>query len=336
MQNVAVIGAGYWGINYVRILRQLPDSNLALVCDASEARLEEVEKRFPGVAVSTRWQDAIDSRIDAVVVATPASVHFGITSELLRSGKPVLVEKPLANSVSEATALVELAERESTVLMVGHTFVYNDGIRKVRELVSAGAAGRIHYLHATRTNMGPIRDDVGAVWDLAPHDVSIFNYILGSEPLAVSAVGSRPLSRDHEDIGFATLTYPDGVIANIHVSWLDPNKMREVVVVGTEARILFDDLNSFEKVRVFYKGVAPSPLEARSFGEYGLLLRDGDILSPHIPASEPLTQVITHFLECVRDRKMPISDGRSGLAVVKALAAIDESIRNGGAQVKIQ
>lgn len=336
MINIAIIGCGYWGINYVRVFSELPDSKVVLVCDTSEERLRAVRERFPLVSTTSNWEEALANKwVDAVVVATPATTHFSIAQQCLLVGKHVLVEKPLTTTVEDGEALVKTAEQLERVLMVGHTFLYNPGIRKVKDIVSQDDFGRIYYLHATRTNMGPVRPDVNSLWDLASHDVAIFNYLLDECPQWVSVVGSCVLGSGREDVGFATLHYSDGIIANVHVSWVDPNKVREVVVVGSQRRVVFDDLNNVERVRIYEKGIAHSELEAGSFGEYRLLVRDGDIISPRVDTSEPLKNLGAHFLDCIVHGKQPLSDGRNGLDVVKVMTSMDQSLAQNGAPVKV-
>jgi predicted dehydrogenase len=269
------------------------------------------------------------------VVATPATTHHAIVRQCLEAGKHILSEKPLTINIEHAEELLQLADESGKVLMVGHTFLYNSGIRKMKELIDQEDFGALYYLHATRTNLGPIREDVNVVWDLASHDVSIFNYLLGAQPTHVSAVGSQLLGNSHHDVAFITLTYPGGVIGNIHVSWADPNKVREVVVVGSTKRIVFDDTNNMERIRVFEKGVAPSPQEAASFGEYHLLIRDGDIISPRLVTSEPLKNQGLHFVECIREGKKPLSDGANGRDVVRVMVAIDQSLNERGFPIEI-
>jgi predicted dehydrogenase len=271
----------------------------------------------------------------AMVISTPTSSHYEIAKACLQAGKHVLVEKPLATTVEHCEELIQLATRAKRVLMVGHTFLYNAGIKKLKEIISKEEFGKMYYLHATRTNLGPIRQDVNAAWDLAPHDIAIFDYVLGALPTHVSAVGSILLENKWEDVVFSTLTYPDNVIGNIHVSWADPNKVREIVVVGSSQRIVFDDMNNLERIRVFEKGIAPE-LEAGSYGEFRLLMRDGDIISPKVEASEPLKNQALHFLDCVANDKIPLTDGKNGLDVVRVLIAIDESLRKQGSPVEVQ
>jgi predicted dehydrogenase len=269
------------------------------------------------------------------VVCTTATTHHDVTRELLLAGKHVLVEKPLTTTSADADKLIDLAKSTSKILMVGHTFVYNAGIRKVKEYVQMGN-GRVYYLNARRTNLGPIRRDVNAIWDLAPHDIAIFNYLLDSSPEWVSAVSGKVLRNCRDDVGFISLGYPDNILAHIHVSWADPDKAREVVVVKSDRRIVFDDLNGAEQVRVFEKGVSPVEQEPLNYGELRFEIRDGDIISPHIEAVEPLKHQCRHFLECVRKGQRPISSAVEGRQVVRVLEAVNRSIESKGTQVEVE
>jgi len=334
--GIAVIGCGYWGMNYVRIFNELMDSRVVAVCDQSAERLKEVSRRFPGVYLTTQVGDAASqSGVDAVVVSTEATTHFNVTRRLLLAGKHVLVEKPLTTAAAEAEKLIDLAESNSAILMVGHTFVFNAGVRKVKELMQKGD-GRVYYLYARRTNLGPIRRDVNALWDLAPHDIAIFNYLLGSTPQWVSAVGGKVLRNSRDDVGFISLGYPENVLAHVHVSWADPDKAREVVVVKSDKRIVFNDLNGMEQVRVFEKGVSPVEQEPLNYGEFRFEIRDGDIISPRIEPVEPLKNQCRHFLECVRTGRRPISSGVEGRDVVCVLEAVNRSIESKGLQVEVE
>jgi predicted dehydrogenase len=334
--GVAVIGCGYWGINYVRIFNELPDSRVVAVCDQRVDRLQEVARRFPGVYVTSDIDDATTQPgVDAIVVCTEATSHCQIARPLLQAGKHLLVEKPLTTSVADADELIELAEASSAVLMVGHTFVFNPGIRKVKEFTQRGGAP-VYYLYSRRTNLGPIRRDVNAVWDLAPHDIAIFNFLLDSAPEWVSAVGGKVLRNCREDVGFISLGYPGNVLGHIHVSWADPDKAREVVVVKGDSRIVFNDLNGQEQVRVYEKGVCTLDPEPLNYDESRLQIRDGDIISPRIEASEPLKNECRHFLECVKLRQQPISSGIEGRDVVRVLEAVNKSIQRRGLQVAIE
>jgi predicted dehydrogenase len=337
MINVGIIGCGYWGVNYIRVFNELVDSQVTKACDKRAERLSFVRRRYPTVEVTNDPQDLWgDSDIDAVVISTPADGHFALAEKGLLKGKHLLVEKPLTTTVREGEKLVNLAEKTSKVLMVGHTFLYNAGIRKMKECIQAEDFGRMYYLRSTRTNLGPIRNDVNAIWDLAPHDVSIFDYLLEAQPLWVSAVGSRLLGSSKEDVGFITLAYPGDIIGNIHVSWADPNKVREVVAVGSRKRIVFDDLNNLERVRIFEKGVSPPAVEADSFGEFRFLVRDGDIISPKLEPSEPLKNQCAHFLDCIEKDMRPLTDGQNGLDVVRVMGAVQESLRKRGTPLEIE
>ena len=334
--RIAVIGCGYWGMNYVRIFNELLESRLVAVCDARADRLREVGWRFPGVQLSANVAEIVEHPdVDAVVICTEATMHYGVSRRILAAGKHVLVEKPLTTTTGDARELIALAESKSTVLMVGHTFVFNAGIQKVKEYVQTGS-GRVYYLYARRTNLGPIRHDVNALWDLAPHDVAIFNYLLDSVPEWVSAVGGKVLRNCRHDVGFISLGYPNNVIGHVHVSWADPDKAREVVIVKSDRRIVFNDLNGLEQVRVFEKGVSTVEEEPLNYGEFRFEIRDGDIISPRIKPTEPLKNQCRHFLECVRLGKRPISSGIEGRDVVRVLEAVNRSIEYKGQQVEVE
>jgi predicted dehydrogenase len=334
--GVAVIGCGYWGVNYVRLFRELGQSPLLVACDERVERLREMRRRFSEIETSASLDQTLSlDGVDAVVVCTPASSHHEVVRRCLEAGKHVLVEKPITTTVSDAEDLIELAEARGLTLMVGHTFVYNAGIRKVGDFLQRGRAGRIYYLYASRTNLGPFRHDVNVVWDLAAHDVAIFNYLLGSTPEWVSAVGARVLGSRREDVGFVSLGYPGGVVGHVHVSWADPNKVREVVIVGSEGRVAFNDLNPQEPVRIYEKSVVPSPDEASSYGEYHFLVRDGDIVSPRVEVSEPLKNQVCEFLDCIATGRRPVSSAREGREVVRVLEAIDRSIHARGAPIEV-
>src|SRR6267378_7901319 len=334
--GIAVVGCGYWGMNYVRIFNELVDSRVVAVCDQSAERLKEVSRRYPGVYLTTEVAAAASQPgVDAVVVCTEATTHFNVTSRLLLAGKHILVEKPLTTIAADSERLIELAESNSAILMVGHTFLFNAGVRKVKEYMQK-SDGRVYYLYARRTNLGPIRRDVNALWDLAPHDIAIFNFLLDSTPQWVSAVGGKVLRNCRDDVGFISLGYPDNVLAHVHVSWADPDKAREVVVVKSDKRIVFNDLNGVEQVRVFEKGVSTLEEEPLNYGESRFEIRDGDIISPRIKPTEPLKNQCRHFLECVRLGQRPVSSGVEGREVVRVLEAVNRSIECKGQQIEVE
>jgi predicted dehydrogenase len=334
--RLALIGFGYWGPNYARVLSDLPGATLTVICDPRPDRLQLVAQRYPSV-VACASLDEVYARddVDAVVIATPASTHEELVRVALGHGRHVLVEKPMSLTGAGCEGLCDLAEASGRLLMVGYTFLYNAGIRKMKEVMAPEQFGQPYYLHATRTNLGPIRNDVNAAWDLAPHDIAIFNYLLGQDPLWVSAIGTRVLKTEREDIAFATLGYDNGVIGNIHVSWADPNKVREVVAVGSRRRVVFNDLNDVERVRVFERGVSAGDAVADSYGEFKLLVRDGDIISPKVEPSEPLKNQCAEFVNAIVTGAPPLAGGRFGAGVVRTLVAIEASMRARGAAVEV-
>lgn len=335
MINMGIVGCGYWGINYVRVFSELAQATVMRVCDLSEERLRFVHHKYSSVFPTRSLEELLSDRnIDAVVVSTPAVTHYEVVKACLLHDKHVLVEKPLSTHVEEGKELVQLAEERKRILMVGHTFLYNPGILKIKECLSRDEFGSVYYLHATRTHLGLIRNDVNAIWDLAPHDISIFSFLLNTQPLWVSAVSGCFLKNGIPDVGLITLGYPQNVIGNIHVSWINSNKVREVVVVGSKKRIVFDDLNNLERVRIYEKGATITG-DVDSFGEFQLQLRDGDIISPRIDTSEPLKNQSNHFLSCITEGRVPLSDGRNGLDVVRVMVAVEQSIAKRGTPAEV-
>lgn len=336
MVRVSLIGVGHWGANYLRILQQMEGVEVALVCDLETDRLLKIQRHYPAVKTVSEVTSVFDDRsTDAVIVATPAATHYELAKRSIEAGKHTLVEKPLALVVGEAGELVQMAGDSKRVLMVGHTFLYNPAVRRMKQFIDQGALGKIYYLQASRTHLGLIRNDVSAVWDLAPHDVSIFSYLLGTEPKQVSAVGMCHLNPKLEDVAFINVFYDGDVVGNMHISWVDSNKLRQVAVIGSKARILFDDLNALERLRIFEKGVSLDKPYS-NYGEFQLLLRDGDILSPKVEAIEPLQNVCSEFIHCIRTGEKPLADGANGLEVVRTICAIQRSIEREGEPVLVR
>jgi len=267
-----------------------------------------------------------DRQTQAVVVSTPAASHFRIAKQCLDAGKDVLVEKPLALTVHDAEELTGIAQRKGRILMVGHTFLYNMSLRKTKEVIDRAEIGKIYYIKAVRSHLGLIREDVNAIWDLATHDVSIFDFLLGIDPIEVHAVGMSFLQPKREDVAFIAFRYP-AHLGHIHVSWADSNKQRSIEIVGSKGRILFDDLNTLEPVRIFEKGIELDH-DVANFGEYKYLLRDGDIISPRIKMQEPLNVQSEHFIDCVANRSQPLTDGLNGVRVVRVMCRIEEAIKS--------
>ncbi len=335
--RIAVIGCGYWGGNYVRVFNELEGVQVTAISDKHEVMLDRFRTLGGDVLLTTNASEAIASGVDAVVVCTQASQHSAVALEAIDHGKHVLVEKPLTTRSADAKILETRAKSKGVVLMVGHTFMFNPAVSVLKEFVDKRSLGELYYLYSRRTNLGPIRHDVNALWDLAAHDISIFNYLVGANPLWVNANGVRVLGRDLEDAGFATLGYPSGLQAHLHVSWTDPNKCREIVLVGSKKRILFDDLQRIEKIRVFEKGIGlaqPKSGVGTNYGEQ-LQMHDGEIVSPTVQAGEPLKEQCLAFMECVRNGSAPLTGAKEGLAVVRTLEAIDASMRMNGVRVEL-
>jgi predicted dehydrogenase len=339
--SVGLIGLGYWGPNYARVITELDDAELAVVCDASSDALDLVRSRAPGVRASTDSNEVFEAvDVDAVIVATPTGSHHPLALAALIAGKHVLCEKPLASTVEECDELIAAAERHDRVLFTGHTFLFNPAVRKMRELIEAKGLGTPLYAHAARTGLGPIRPDVNALWDLAPHDLSILFYLFGEEPVSVSATGQAFLQRGVEDVVFLQMTFETGALAGVHVSWLDPYKVRRVTVVGDQRMVVFDDVAVDEKLKVFDKGASYAAISESArgteFGEYRAVIRDGDITIPKIAAREPLKEQVSEFIRCCTQGAKPLTDGHNGRRVVAVLEAATESLRLRGAPVDVQ
>ena len=335
--NVGVIGFGYWGPNLVRNFHALSGSEVRCIADLSEGRRRHaVELYNGGIHVTSDHHEILDDEtVDAVCVATPVRTHFALAKEALEAGKHVFIEKPLTASTAEAEELVALAEQRGRVLMVGHVFEYNPTVNKLKELVHSGELGKIMYLSMARLNLGLFQDDINVVWDLAPHDVSIANYLLWREPEAVCASGACNINPKVEDVAFVTLYYPDNVIAHLHLSWLDPCKVRRTTIVGDKKMAVYDDMSAAEPIKVYDKRVTSLPY-LDTFGEFRLYYASGDIFSPKVDAAEPLKLECADFLDAISSGGKPRSDGASGLRVVRALEAAQQSLREGGRKVAIQ
>jgi len=321
MIGVGIIGAGYWGPKHIRNFSELPGVRATMVADLSDKRLVSIQSQFPGIRTTTNYRDLLSSRdVDAVVIATPVSTHARLAHEAITAGKHVLVEKPLAATSAEGEDLVRLAKEHERVLMVGHTFLYNPAVRALRDLTQNGTLGEIFYVHTQRLNLGLFQRDINVLWDLAPHDISILMYVLGETPTSVSAFGASYAQAGIEDVAYLHLAFPSRVRATAHVSWLDPNKVRRITVVGSKKMAVYDDVETLEKIRVYDKGIDVPP-PTTSFGEFQLSYRYGDIMIPHIGSTEPLRLECEHFLDCIQHGRTPLSDGRQGVAVVRILEA---------------
>jgi predicted dehydrogenase len=333
--GIAIVGTGDWGSNLVRNFASLPGGRLNLLCDNDPQRLTKAASQAPGARTTSRVEDvAAATDVQGVVISAPAIHHHPLARTLLEAGKDVFVEKPLALEVGHAEELVELAAAKKRILMVGHLLLFHPAVRHLKGMVERGELGDLHYIYSQRVNLGKVRKDENALWSFAPHDLSVILHLLGAEPVDVAARGSAFVQKGVEDVVFVHLRFPDGRMAHVHVSWLDPHKLRKFTVVGSRKMVVFDDMEASEKVRVYDKGVERGG-QVVSYGD-ALTVRSGDILIPRIGLQEPLRIECQHFVDCVRERRAPLADGANGLAVVRVLAAAQASLEQGGSPVALR
>lgn len=333
--KIGVIGAGYWGPNIIRNLYQLPEAELKFVCDLKKERLEHVQERYPDVYTSQNHCDLLDSDVEAVVIATPVSTHHHIAMECLQAGKHVLVEKPLARTSAEAREIVKTGQELGKVVMTGHTFLYNPAVIALKKIIESGEIGQVYYVNSTRVNLGLYQPDINVVWDLAPHDVSILLYVLGIDPVTASARGGMYVQKGVHDVAHVTLNFPEGIMADMTVSWLDPCKIRRITIVGNKKMIVYDDIEPVEKIKIYDKGVDMQPYND-TLEEFHLAYRYGEVVSYPLEWDEPLKLQLLHFVNSVRQGLPVRSDGTQGLKVIQILEAAQKSLNNGGMREPIQ
>ena len=334
--TIGIIGCGYWGPNLLRNFIESEGAEVIWICDADTARLSAIGRRYPGARPTSDYHDLLnDPALDAVVVATPVGTHFAIARESLLAGKHVLVEKPLTASVREAEELIDLSDRGGLTLMVDHTFVYTGAVRKIKEIVNSGELGDLLYFDSNRINLGLFQRDINVVWDLAPHDLSIMDFLIDREPEALTAIGSCHVEKGIENIAYVLLRFSNEFIAHFHFNWLSPVKIRRTLIAGSRKMILYDDIEPTEKVRVYDKGVTSNREESDKEAAYKTLVsyRTGDVWAPKLDSTEALRYVCDEFLEAIRQARPPLTDGASGLRVVRLLEAAQESIKAGGRPV---
>lgn len=340
--SIGFIGCGYWGPNLVRNMQQLPNVQIQAICDIDEEKLKSLKNNYTNVKLLTRYTDLLeDSHIDAIIIATPANTHYKLTKDCLLANKHVLVEKPLALSSYECRELIGLSEKQKKVLMVGHTFEYNAAVNKVKEYIDSGELGKIYYIYSQRLNLGRVRHDINAMWNFSPHDISIILYWLGKDPFRVSARGFKYLQRNIDDVAFMILEFPEEIRAHIHISWLDPNKIRMMTVVGSKKMVVYDDVSTTSKIKLYDKGFVRNGEvgsfdEFDSFGKFQLIQRAGNLIIPKFDFVEPLYIECNHFVDCIKNSKKPLTDGLDGLRVVKVLEAAQKSMDREGVAVEIE
>ena len=333
MIHIGVIGYGYWGPNIVRNLRGLEGCEVAGVCDLSPAALKRVAQAHPGVPVTTDPSELLTStEIDAIAVVTPVSTHFDLAKAALENGKHVFIEKPLTATTQQAEELIELGLRKQLTIMVDHTFLFTGAVTKIRQLIDDGVLGDLYYYDSTRVNLGLFQHDVSVIWDLAPHDLSIMDFLIQSQPEAVIATGEAHLN-GHADVAFITVYFPGNTIAHINVNWLSPVKIRTTLIGGEKKMLVWNDLEADEKLKVYDKGVQMS----NGQGLYELLVsyRTGDMWAPRVEQAEALKVELGYFVDCIAQKRTPFNDGVAGYRVVKLLAAAEKSLTERGKAIQL-
>jgi len=336
MINIGIIGYGYWGPNLVRNFAETPEAKVAAVADLDKAKLQLVERRFPLVKTTTNFHDLLnDPAIDAIAIATPVGTHFELGMAALRAGKHLWIEKPMAETSFQARKLNDEAMRRQRVLFVDHTFIYTGAVRKMGEIIKSGELGRMYYYDSIRVNLGLFQRDVNVISDLAVHDFSILDYLLGEHPVAVSAGGINHFPGTPENLAYITLFYDSGTIAHANVSWLAPVKVRQILVGGSKKMIIYDDLDPSEKVKVYDKGVSFTD-DPEQIREMRVGYRTGDMWAPRLAGTEALRVASEHFVDCIEHNKVPETDGRLGLRVVELIEAATSSMRGRGETVYVK
>jgi predicted dehydrogenase len=333
MINIAVSGIGSWGKNLVRNFNALPNAKLSVCCDLKKENLEMINTHYPALKTTTDFNDILSNHtIDAVVISTTASAHFELAKKALKADKHVFIEKPMTLKASDSEELIEIAEKKNKKIMVGHLMLFHPAVRTLKEMIEKGELGDIYYIYSQRVNLGTIRNDESALWSFAPHDLSVIFYLLGDKPKTVSVRGESFLQDNIEDVVFLNLHFKNKKMAQMHLSWLDPSKLRRMTIVGSKKMVVFDDVENTEKLKIFDKGV--NQVDYDSYGDY-ITLRFGDINIPRIDMTEPLKIECQHFLDCIMKDERPLSDGYNGLQVVRVLEAAQKSLEQGGTPVNL-
>jgi predicted dehydrogenase len=334
MVKVAVVGVGYWGPNFVRNFDEMPDAELVAVCDSDSSKFEKLSSLYPHLDFTDNLDSILNNgEIGAVVIATGSDSHYKVARECLIRSKHVLVEKPIALKSEHAEELIALADEHDRVLLVGHLLRYHRGVQKLKQYIDEGYLGKVLYIYTARVNLGRIRKEESALWSFATHDISVVNYLLGRQPDYVTASGQAYVREGVHDVVFTTLHFSDNVMAHLHVSWLDPHKIRKITVVGDKKMAVLDDMQATEKLRIYDKGVDFSP----SYGDYGesLSIRVGDIYIPKIEMTEPLKIECRHFIDCIAKGDKPLTDGECGLQVLRVLEAADKSLAEQSRAIRV-
>jgi len=334
--NIGVVGCGYWGPNLIRNFSSLSNVSVRAVCDTSQERLAHMKRLYPSIQKAvTDYEELVgDAEIDAIAIATPVHLHHRLGMRSLKAGKHTFIEKPMASSVAECQDLVDLARQRKLTLMVGHTFIYTAEVRKIKQILDSGELGEVLYISSRRLNLGLFQKDINVAWDLAPHDISIILFLLGEPPVSVNCQGKDHVAEGIEDVSNMSLNFTNGRFATIMSSWLDPNKVREMTIVGTKKMLVYNDIEPQEKIKIYDKRVEAPP-HYDTFAEFQYSYHYGDIYSPHVSQAEPLKRECQHFLDCIDNNREPETSGLDGLRVVQILEASTQSLKNNGAAVPL-
>ncbi len=339
MVNIGIIGCGYWGPNLLRNFNSLSNCRVKMAAELDDSRILYLNQKFPSVRTTKNYKDLFANEIDAVVIATPPTTHYAMAKEALTHKKHLLVEKPLAMNSVDAQELIDLAAQNMCTLMVGHTFEFNAAVRTMKKYVQSGEVGKPYYIYSQRLNLGIIRRDVNALWNLAPHDISILLYLFEKMPVSVSARGYAFIQPGIEDLIFMTLQFPDDLVAHVHVSWLDPNKVRRMTLVGSKKMVVYDD-TSDAKIKIYEKGITKANINESlgrydDFGEFQLMKSAGNVVFPKIDFIEPLGVECANFIDAITNQTKPLTDGENGLRVVRILEAAQKSLENSGQTIEL-
>jgi predicted dehydrogenase len=334
--QVGMIGCGYWGPNLIRNFNENPHTDIRYACDLDLESLNKIKLRYPSVITTRNYRDLLhDKDLQVIAVATPVHTHYKLASEILNAGKHLLIEKPLAASVKEAEKLVNLAQKKNLMLFIDHTFIYTGAVRKMKDFISSGELGNLFYFDSVRVNLGLFQSDVNVVWDLAAHDVSIMDHIIPDQPKNVVAMGGSHTDNGIEDIAYVTVKFGGDLMANFHVNWMSPVKIRKIIIGGSKKMIVFDDLDPAEKIKIYDKGIVFAKADRELIYQNIIQYRIGDMYAPKIDQTEALKVLVTHLVDCIKKKKKPITDGESGLRVVRILEAADKSLKKGGIKVAL-
>ena len=337
--NICIVGLGHWGPNIVRSFENNPNAKVVAAVDQSDERRALIKSKIPDLTIYSSLEESLSNHpeINSVVVATPTETHHQVGMQALMAGKHLLMEKPLAHTSESALELLETAERQKVILMTGHIFLYNNAIKEMKRIIDANELGKVLYMRSVRSNLGPLRSDVNALWDLAAHDISIFNYLYDSNPIRVSCTAFSPLGMQQEDIAQGSLIYPGNRVATFFVSWVDPKKQREITLVGDEQMLTFDDMNPTRPLRRYDKGVRMHPKDQYSdtFQSFRMSIHQGETTELDVTTGSPLEAECNHFVDCVANRKQPLSDGKNGLEIVRILEALTRSQHEKGNPISV-